>query len=273
MLRQRLKSLTPELLLNLHRYWHDRIGLGQTPPEPAPADRLDSVASGDLAAALAVVTDAEWQNLHARMAPLFPDIDPSGGSMTLSERRALYALIRWFAPRRVLEIGTYIGVSTAHLAAALDRVARDTELDRRLTTVDIADVNQPDQARRWGAERTPKEVIEALGLGHLVEFATAPSLEFLEGGGERFDLVFVDGNHRAAMVYREIRAALRRLEGGGIIVMHDVNPGSVPLALSKVLRGPWLAAQRLRREQGFEVLPLGRLPWGGTTSLALLARA
>ena len=84
--------------------------------------------------------------------------------MALPERRALYALTCWFAPRCVLEIGTYIGASTAHLAAALDRIARETGLDRHLTTVDIADVNDPARARGWGAQRTPKAVIEALGL-------------------------------------------------------------------------------------------------------------
>ena len=77
---------------------------------------------------------------------------------------------------------------------------------------------------------------------------------------------------------REVRVALLeadvnfRVENGGVILLHDVNPGSVPLALDKLLRGPWLAARRLRRENACEVLPLGRLPWGGTTSLALLAQ-
>jgi predicted O-methyltransferase YrrM len=267
-----LKSLTPELLLNLRRYLHDRVGLAQTAPEHVPADRLAAVVSGDLAEALAVVTDAEWRDLHARIVPWFPDIDPSGGSMTSTERRALYALACWFAPRRVLEIGTYIGASTAHLAAALDRIARETGLERRLTTVDIADVNDPERARGWGAERTPRAVIESLGFAHFVEFVTAPSLEFLDVGEAQFDFVFIDGNHRAGTVYREIAAALRRLENGGVILLHDVNPGSVPLALDKLLRGPWLAARRLRRENACEVLPLGRLPWGGTTSLALLAQ-
>ena len=102
---------------------------------------------------------------------------------------------------------------------------------------------------------------------------TASSLEFLEKDGAQFDFVFIDGNHRAATVYCEIGATLRRLVNGGVIVLHDVNPGSVPLALSKVLRGPWLATQRWRRENALEVLPLGQLPCGGTTSLALLARS
>jgi predicted O-methyltransferase YrrM len=270
MLRHRLKSLTPELLLNLRRYWSDWVSLAQMTPEHAPAERLASVASGDLAKAFSIVPDAEWRDLHARIAPWFPDIDPSGGSVTLSERRALYTLTCWFAPRRLLEVGTFIGASTTHLAAALERIGREAGLDCRLTTVDIADVNQPDWARRWGATRTPQAILEALGLSHFVEFVTAPSLGFLEGSGDRFDLVFIDGNHRAATVYREIAAVLRRLEDGGIVVLHDVNPGSVPLAFGKVVRGPWLAVERLRCENALEVLPLGQLPWGGTTSLALL---
>ena len=39
-----------------------------------------------------------------------------------------------------------------------------------------------------------------------------------------FDIVFIDGLHRAEQVWRDIRNSLRYLNPGGCIVLHDCNP-------------------------------------------------
>jgi predicted O-methyltransferase YrrM len=44
-------------------------------------------------------------------------------------------------PRKVLEVGTHIGASTIYIAAALKRLNEGG----KLTTVDIIDVNHPEQ--------------------------------------------------------------------------------------------------------------------------------
>lgn len=41
---------------------------------------------------------------------------------------------------------------------------------------------------------------------------------------ERFDLVFVDGDHVAEQVVRDVENALRHLSPGGAIVVHDCSP-------------------------------------------------
>lgn len=39
-----------------------------------------------------------------------------------------------------------------------------------------------------------------------------------------FDIVFVDGDHRHPQVFRDVSSALRRLNPGGVVVMHDCLP-------------------------------------------------
>ena len=46
----------------------------------------------------------------------------------------------------------------------------------------------------------------------------------LWGGDSGFDLVFVDGLHRAAQVERDIDNAIRHLRPGGAVVAHDCSP-------------------------------------------------
>jgi predicted O-methyltransferase YrrM len=122
-------------------------------------------------------------------------------------------------------------------------------------------------------------MVDRLG-GVAVTFRVEPALAHLAAPGPAYDLIFLDGDHNAVPVYHEVAAALRRLAPGGVILLHDFFPGARPIwAGAKVIPGPWLAAERLRRELGgFAVLPLGELPWptrDGTciTNLALVAAA
>jgi predicted O-methyltransferase YrrM len=116
-----------------------------------------------------------------------------------------------------------------------------------------------------------------LGAAGWAKFVAQPSLDYLTTCGERFDLIFLDGDHAAKTVYREVPAALRALNPGGVILLHDYFPNLRPLwSDGSVLPGPWLAARRLQKEDArFEVLPFGSLPWptklgSNVSSLALV---
>ena len=61
--------------------------------------------------------------------------DGKTGGVNPGDRRLLYQLTRRLKPRNVLEIGTHVGASTMHIAAAKPR---------SITTVDIVDVNAPE---------------------------------------------------------------------------------------------------------------------------------
>jgi predicted O-methyltransferase YrrM len=227
------------------------------------------------------MVDAEWPAVAAEVDRF--TITTTAGGVNPGDRRALYYLIRGFKPARVLEVGTHIGASTVHIAAALRAngggAAGGTG---SLTTVDITDVNDP-ATRPWegyGSRLSPSSMIAQMGMGGVVRFVTSPSIAFLETATESFDLIFLDGDHRAATVYRELPAALRRLRPGGLILLHDYFPGGRPLwAGDPVITGPWLGVERLRREGAqFQVLPLGELRWPtklgrSVTSLAVAVGA
>lgn len=224
---------------------------------------------------------ALWSSVHARLGEL--SIPDGTGGVNPGDRRALFHLIAGLRPARVLEIGTHIGASTVHIAAALDALDALRAAGApapRLLSVDIADVNDV-HARPWlayGATLSPKAIMESFGFD-FVEFRTSPSLEVLRNPGEGFDFIFLDGDHSAATVYQELPAALDRLNPGGVVLLHDYFPGLQPLwPDGSVLPGPFLAVERLLAEgAAFEVIPLGELPWptklgSRVTNLTLVAR-
>jgi predicted O-methyltransferase YrrM len=224
--------------------------------------------------------EAAWD----AVVPLLQTFEiPDGtGGVNPGDRRAIFYLISHFKPRSVLEVGTHIGASTVNIAAALNSYQRE-EADGplHLLSVDARDVNDP-ISKPWlkqGARFSPQEMINRMGCGYFTEFVTNTSVDYMTGNERGADFIFLDGDHAAKTVYREIPAALRLLNKGGLILLHDYFPGANPLwSDGSVIPGPLLATERLKAEGAqFEVLHLGRLPWptklrSNVTSLALLLR-
>lgn len=251
-------------------------------------DAIDAIAcdssalrKGDQLSADDIFQDAAglsaWQHAEAELAR-FAIPDGTGG-VNPGDRRAIFHLVHHFRPFSVLEIGTHIGASTVHIATALTLLAGAHGAEPRLVSVDIADVNDETLMpwRKYGGQFSPADMINALGCERWVRFVTGASMDFLSACDEKFDFVFLDGDHSAHTVYREVPAALKRLNPGGVILLHDYFPNLKPLWNNGALiPGPYLAIERLRKERaGIRVLPLGTLPWptklgSNATSLALL---
>ncbi|MEM8808694.1 MAG: class I SAM-dependent methyltransferase [Cyanobacteria bacterium P01_G01_bin.38] len=235
---------------------------------------------------------AIWHNDHiaadwARIAPQLNQLVPPSarGGVNPGDRKALFHLLRALKPAHVLEVGTHVGFSTLHIAAALnanDVSANDASTKARLTTVDILDVNDPVKQpwRAYGLEHSPQGLLDAAGYAGHTQFVTSGSLEFLEQCDERFDFIFLDGSHAAPVVYQEVPKAISALNPGGVILLHDYYTNLEWLWENKnFIPGPCLAIQRLQAEGAdLKVVPLGELPWptkenSNITSLALLVRA
>jgi predicted O-methyltransferase YrrM len=156
---------------------------------------LDAVVS--LAASLATIPDRrpDWlRGLHEATA---------ASSLYY---RLFYELTSFYGPLDVIEIGTYVGTSIAHLAAG----------GGRAVTVD----HNPDAARQVAAHVRP----------HLanVEAFTADSGEFarLNPAGLNIlgiDILFIDGNHTWAQAYGEYIAYRPFLRHGGLIFFDDIH--------------------------------------------------
>jgi predicted O-methyltransferase YrrM len=142
-------------------------------------------------------------------------------------------------------------------------------------------VNDPLQGvwKQLGLSRSPKDFAEQLQCVDRITFHEGSSLEFMRTTRQRFDLIFLDGDHRADTVYKEVSSAFPLLSTNGVLLLHDYYPGGKPLfPNSGVVAGPFYALKRIKRENpAIKVLGLGALPWPtkeGTTitSLALVTR-
>ena len=255
----------------------DRIGLAYIMAQDANAEklRIGGVLSLGEAFADAGIA-AAWEKDHGVIHMLFGHGDTMDG-VNPGDRQALYYLILALKPRDVLEVGTHIGASTVHIACALKRLGQQS----RMTSIDIADVNHPELGawKKLGLTKAPKEFIEEFGCSNLVEFRTGHSLDFMKRTDDRYDFIFLDGDHSGAAVYQEVCAALLLLKPDGVILLHDYYPDGKDLyPEGGAITGPFRALERIRRENPeIDVLPLGQLPWPtkqGTnvTSLALVVR-
>jgi hypothetical protein len=57
-----------------------------------------------------------------------------------------------------------------------------------------------------------------------VLFYQMPSDQFFKQNSQDWDLIFIDGDHSAKQVYKDVLNSLKWLAPGGLIVMHDTLP-------------------------------------------------
>lgn len=164
----------------------------------------------------------------------------------------LHALVRNIRPRTVVEIGTFLGVSTIWIASALEEAMSDpphlpTASGQLHGIVHCFDDFAPIQPGAWRSEGTqgPRDALvrghlDRAGLGHRVhlhpgdsaprvtrareEGLFGPSGEAGGRGGAGIDLAFIDGDHSTPGALRDLHAVEPALNTGGYIVLHDTFP-------------------------------------------------
>ena len=254
--------------------------LDTLPALPCNAERLRDASTIDLPGIL------HDKALHRRWSdstqdPVLAGIPDTSRAINPGDRRAIHYLIDHLRPKSVLEVGTHIGASTAWMSRLLRSHQEEDGIPFELTSVDVKDVNS-ETDRYWskfGANHSPRQLMELLGVGGSVRFIAQDSLAYLEQCKQNFDFVFLDGNHRGPHVYREIPLLLELLSPDGVILMHDYCPGGRKLWQQEpAITGPYVAVKRHREEgKPLVAVPLGALPWetkygSSMTSLALLLR-
>lgn len=276
-MKQLIKSVLPRPVLNEVIKTRDWLNVTTLPQQTFDAAHLRPSAALPLEQFFKdTVIAAAWEEDYAAIKAVYGDDDSMGG-VNPGDRRALYYLIMALKPSSVLEIGTHIGASTLYIARALKRL----EQEGKVTSVDILDVNHPTDApwKKLGLKNSPRGFAETLGCLAQIDFQVGQCLNVMKGTQQRFDLIFLDGDHAAKAVYQEVSAALPILSAYGTILLHDYYPQAKPLYPDNgVISGPFFAMERIRRENpAIQTLPLGALPWStkqGTnlTTLALITR-
>jgi predicted O-methyltransferase YrrM len=156
--------------------------------------------------------------------------------------RFLFRLVRGLRPTRVLELGTSLGVSAAHLALALALNDRERGTRSRLVTVE----GDPGLA--------------ALARGHLARAGVAGRVAVVEGrfadvlpgvlaAHGPFDLAFLDGHHEEAATLAYWRTLGPHLAPGACVAFDDVEPG-------RPVRRAWTRIAREETAAGAEAVDL-----------------
>ena len=139
--------------------------------------------------------------------------------------RLMTGLVRELRPLRVLELGTNLGLSAAHIASALRQTAGGLDEEAlpvppgRLVTLEGAPALAALARRHLAA------------LGHdedRVRVVVGPFAETLPGvcaADGPFDLVFVDGHHERQAAVEYVAAVRPHLAPGAVVVLDDVEPG------------------------------------------------
>jgi predicted O-methyltransferase YrrM len=276
-MKQLIKAIVPRPILNRAVETNGWLRLVTLPQQRFDSINLRAVDTLPLADIFGNEDIAvAWEKDHGVIKNLYGDEDRMEG-VNPGDRRALYYLIMILKPQNVLEVGTHIGASTLHIARALKRLNQSG----RITSVDIINVNDPEKGawKQLGLAKSPRDVARQLECLDYIDFYTGACLNLMRTTSQRYDFIFLDGEHGARAVYQEVGAALSLLNPDGVILLHDYYPGAKPLYPDNAtIGGPFRALERIRKENpSIGVLPLGNLPWPtkqgkNVTTLALVTR-
>lgn len=160
-------------------------------------------------------------------------LELSPQAMSTAEGAAIVSLARAERALTALETGFAFGLSTSFLFEGLleNYLAIDPE-DELPQAVHVTSVD-PFQTRDWdGVGMAHMNDAGLSGLHTLIDSDSRYALPALAGKGLRYDLVFIDGDHRFDGVFMDLLNACRLVKPTGLIVMDDAWMPSVKKAIA-----------------------------------------
>lgn len=159
-----------------------------------------------------------------------PEVDRDGfryprgvkGWLSYDEGKALWRLARG---KRVLEIGSYCGLSTICMAQAAGRVVAIDPHDGRGTAHPGTDTHAEFWANIHRHDLKNVECIRGTSSDVLRQSERLGTLADLKA----FNLIFIDGAHDTESVRTDIRHALPLLAPGGLLAFHDYDKPGQPI--------------------------------------------
>jgi predicted O-methyltransferase YrrM len=156
---------------------------------------------------------------------LFQPFEPRYGNMGSGEVLAVAALCASRRPLRVLEIGTFWGVTTLHLALNAPEDAVVYTLDLPPSTVQTALTAESwERAYIEDGTRHASRAYATSGVAHKITELTGDSAHFPLHEHGPFDFVFVDGSHSYDYVRNDTEKIMPLLSPRAIVVWHDFSP-------------------------------------------------
>jgi predicted O-methyltransferase YrrM len=145
------------------------------------------------------------------------------------EGLALYRWVRREGARRTLEVGLGFGIAALFICEGLLANGPD---GRHVAVDPYQFTGLPERATTFAGAGL--DVLADAGVRDLVELHAEESqivLPRLLAEGRRFDLAFVDGNHRFEGVFLDLVSAGRLLAEGGVVFVDDAQLAGVAKAI------------------------------------------
>jgi predicted O-methyltransferase YrrM len=134
----------------------------------------------------------------------------------------IYRLCRAAKPKDVLEVGLAFGFSTVYLLAAI-----------RANGIGSHIAIDPFQTRSWAGIGTARARLLGMEDAFTVTEETSPAyLSRMHAEGRRFDLIFIDGNHRFDDVLVDFILSAQVLRPGGHMLLDDTWMPSIKKVVS-----------------------------------------
>lgn len=149
-------------------------------------------------------------------------------SVSPSQGEFLKTLASNIAPKNVVEIGCFTGISTVWLAAGLEQTGKEGTVHSIDLFEDI--IPSPPYHRAYLANpiEYAQKSLEAAQLSHRVKFYKGNSIEVGEKVdallNEPIDLLYIDGDHTIDGCYKDFALYSPHVCVGGYIILHDIYP-------------------------------------------------
>jgi predicted O-methyltransferase YrrM len=128
---------------------------------------------------------------------------------------------------RAVEVGSYLGASTAFIAFAATRIGG---------MVHAVDTWGNDVMGAEGKRDTLAEFQRNVApFAHFIQTHRGWSLDVARTWSEACDLLFIDGDHHEEAVVADLRAWLPFLKPNGVLAMHDIDHPDVKRAFDRVI--------------------------------------
>jgi predicted O-methyltransferase YrrM len=145
-------------------------------------------------------------------ATYYTDPEVSGAiCATAEEAMLLHTLVHWCQPVLAVEIGSYVGWTAAHMAAAFAHGGRLVCVD------DLSECKQPDfQLMRFTGN------LARCGYTNRVQLVVGKSPQALsQVVGDYIDFAHVDGCHQHEQPLMDVQALVDRMAPDGVIALRD----------------------------------------------------
>lgn len=131
------------------------------------------------------------------------DLDLEGWDTEFEVALTINSLIKMVEAKKILEIGTYRGITTLFMAEAIQ------DLNGEVITIDIKNYAETN--------------FEKSTFKNLIRYKIGNSQKILSKSNMNFDLIFIDADHSEQGVFKDFNITKKYLNDDGIIIFHDSN--------------------------------------------------